>query len=87
MADTKTYNGHANWATWNVCLWIDNNEGMYRAKMRFIRCTLLTPAKVEAFVRELFPHGTPDMGGSPKDLDDVDFDEVCESWKEDENDE
>ena len=27
--DTKKYNGHANWATWNVNLWIGNEYGLY----------------------------------------------------------
>jgi len=24
----ETYNGYANYPTWNVCLWIDNDQGM-----------------------------------------------------------
>jgi len=28
--DTKTYNGWTNYETWNVKLWIDNEEGSYR---------------------------------------------------------
>ncbi len=27
---TKTYNGWPNYETWNVMLWLDNDEGMYR---------------------------------------------------------
>ena len=83
MADTATYNGHANWATWNVNLRIDNCEGLYREKVRFVRRTNLTAAKVEMFVREMFPNGTSDMDGV-KDLDDVDYDELCETFKSDE---
>jgi hypothetical protein len=28
--ETKTYNGWTNYETWNVALWIDNEEGSYR---------------------------------------------------------
>ncbi len=29
MADDKKYNGWANYETWNVALWIDNDQGSY----------------------------------------------------------
>lgn len=31
----KTYNGWKNYATWNVMLWINNEEGLYRSSVRY----------------------------------------------------
>ena len=31
------YNGHKNWNHWNVSLWINNDEGLYRMAREAIR--------------------------------------------------
>ena len=36
MTQSK-YNGWANYETWNVALWIGNDEGLYREAVRFMR--------------------------------------------------
>jgi hypothetical protein len=33
MATSKTFNGHKNWNHWNVSLWINNDEGLYRTAL------------------------------------------------------
>ena len=72
-------NGWTNWATWNVALWIDNEESTYRARCRAIGESS-DAADVERFVREMHPSGTPDMDG-PADLTDVDYGELLEHWR------
>lgn len=77
------YNGWKNWETWNVSLWIDNEEGLYREKIRFIRSQFdgLEADAVEEFCRELFPKGTPDMDGA-KGLRNVDWEEIADHWRD-----
>lgn len=32
-----TFNGHKNWTQWNVSLWINNDESLYRLALAFKR--------------------------------------------------
>ena len=34
-----TYNGHKNWNHWNVSLWVNNDEGLYRAALSYLRAS------------------------------------------------
>jgi hypothetical protein len=33
----KPFNGHKNWNHWNVSLWINNDEGLYRTAQFFLK--------------------------------------------------
>lgn len=74
-----SYNGWTNWETWNVALWVDNEEAIYRAKCRKFTITEPSPRNVELFVGEWFPDGTPDMD-SPAEMRAVNWDEIAENW-------
>tara|TARA_Y100000034_G_scaffold118812_1_gene159860 strand:+ start:1612 stop:1893 length:282 start_codon:yes stop_codon:yes gene_type:complete len=76
-----TYNGWSNWETWNVNLWIDNEEDTYFDKEEFINNTPIDIETVEGFCRNRFPNGTQDMDDA-SEMDKVNWSELCESWKE-----
>lgn len=54
-----SYNGHKNYAHWNVSLWINNDEALYRAALECIRHTSTRDAAVRAMAAYL-PARTPD---------------------------
>lgn len=57
---SERYNGHANWETWNVLLWADNERPLQAATRRFARTSPDAKA-CRVFFFEMFPKGTPDM--------------------------
>jgi hypothetical protein len=64
--DTREYNGHKNWNHWNVSLWLDNDESIYKHIQDIIsrhlagqvRYTTLT--KCCRIVQNSLPKNTPD---------------------------
>lgn len=82
------YNGWSNWETWNTALWADNEEGVYKERCRLVRRTLKDrlPDAVEAFIKDTWPKGTPDMAseGGAKCYDAVDWEEIANGWHEEE---
>lgn len=83
-----TYNGWANWATWNTILWCDNEEPIYRARGCYHPSW--TAGEAERFVRGWYPKGTPDMepniihdGPSRAEhYSDVDWQAIADAWNE-----
>lgn len=76
-----SYNGWTNWETWNVVLWIDNDEGLYNARLE-AASDGFTAESAEQFVRESLPDGTPEMDDTDGGYPAVDWQEVAESWNE-----
>lgn len=58
------YQGHKNWNHWNVSLWINNDEGLYRLAQDCIRRSQSRTTSSRARAVELFleaaPEKTPD---------------------------
>lgn len=77
---SNEYNGWTNWETWQVPLWIDNDECTYNQRIEHRRFFGdWTAESVESMVREYFPNGTPDMNGAT-DLDAVNWEEIADNW-------
>lgn len=67
-----TYNGHRNYNHWNVSLWINNDERLYRGAQSFVRAARSKTVAAAAFLHSLRSHGethTPD--GAPYSLSSV----------------
>jgi hypothetical protein len=66
-----TYNGWANYETWNVALWLGSDESLYRAAVTRVRghveggrgkrLSTFRARDAERFVRALLPNGTGDI--------------------------
>lgn len=59
---SKGYNGHKNWNHWNVSLWINNDETLYRMAVNFRREFTTARYAARVMLRHL-PAKTPD--GAP----------------------
>ncbi len=62
MKKLEEYNGWKNKATWNVALWIGNDEPLYRAAVEFVRSAKKQKGVYYRFVKHTWLAGdkTPD---------------------------
>jgi hypothetical protein len=51
--DMARYNGHESWNAWNVSLWINNEEGLYRLALECVRATNTRKEAAERFVETI----------------------------------
>ncbi len=64
------YNGWTNWETWNVALWIENDEGLYTEARRCYSYTQFSTRMVESGMAET-PDGV-DWDDAELDTDELD---------------
>lgn len=63
------YNGHKNWNHWNVSLWINNDEGLYRFALHCVESTSTRREAAQRFLDDVDRMKTPD--GAPYTLSSV----------------
>ena len=56
IPERTDFNGWANWATWNVALWLQNDEKMYRVAQQYDRYDSLIP-RLEYKFGQMTPDG------------------------------
>ena len=83
MSNDNTYEGWANWETWNVALWVDNEFKLYTAKIALLRelqeaGRSVTAVHVWEFVHQKMNGRTPDVKHSQ--MSKVNYWEIAENW-------
>ena len=76
--DQRRYNGWTNWETWNLNLWVSNDEGLYHLQQDW---RPFTESTAQQFAHDVLPNGTPDMD-SAHDYHKVNWAEIVEAWNE-----
>lgn len=88
MSDRDQYNGWTNYETWNVKLWIDNDQGSYEYWRERTRESGGDVADLAQWLRDEHEDGMPEIDGTYADLlrgalSDVNWHEIAESMIED----
>lgn len=90
MAD-QTFEGWANYATWNVALWSDNDEDIYISKCAWLekltkRGKTVTPQSARLFFRAYMGVKNTDLAGNKEEgtrYRDIDWEDLAEGWEND----
>ena len=79
---TNDFNGYKNYDTWNVALWINNDEGLYRGAVDFMKDAnpLTDPSKGFVISCGLSTQSTPD--GAEYMGDSLDYEQLDEMMRE-----
>ena len=84
------YNGWSNYETWNVHLWLTNDEGSYEMARDAVRHA--RPNREDEAIRDLVREMAPDLGASmfsdllTAALDSVNWQEVADAFKDEDED-
>lgn len=84
----KTYNGWKNWQTWNVALWLGNDEGLYRAAIEAREAMKrdgyrgFNAERARDWVMDALPKGTRDMSKGAKEYRGVDWSAISRAMNE-----
>ena len=75
------YNGWTNYATWNMNLWLDNTETLYRQKRAILETLYrpVSPFDVQMFCKSFMDNTTPDL--QQGDYKDIDWQEIADNWE------
>jgi len=63
IPERTDYNGWANWETWNVALWLSNDENLYKVARQYDSYDRLIP-RLESQFGQMTPDGARWMDGT-----------------------
>jgi hypothetical protein len=88
VRDFSEYNGWTNWATWNVNLWLDNDEQLHKLSKQMSSPELLQEF-CEHFIHDFLDFWNEDRFGNKsldeREWDNINWEELYDTYKEEDN--